>query len=334
MLFLEPIAERLRARGWPLLYTSRRQAQTQELAAHRGMDVAVIGTGDARSTFGKAVGVLGRALRLGAWVTCLGRPALLVSCSRSASLVALTLRFPGVALLDYEHAELRVLTAGNAAIWMPDLLRGASLPSATRRVARFYAGLKENLYLDDWVLDRAAERNRLGVTEGECLVVSRPPADTAHYASGHGVRLWLELMKRLGDRPRTRILVASRTRAQREQLAAALGPSSGVEFLQGVVSGPTLIAAADLVVGGGGTMNREAAVLGVPAWSVFTGPPAHIDECLAQEGRLHWVRTDAELVGALARPMPGRNARRGPFPDGLLAILADIEDRLPQLKGG
>jgi predicted glycosyltransferase len=236
--------------------------------------------------------------------------------------------------LDYEHAELRILTAANAAIWMPDLLRGSSLPTATRRVARFYAGLKENLYLDEWVVDPAAERNRLGVTSGEYLVVSRPPADNAHYASGHGGRLWLDLMKRIGDRPRTRILVASRTRAQRERLAAALGPRPRVEFLEAVVSGPALIAAADLVVGGGGTMNREAAVLGVPAWSVFTGQPAYIDESLVQEGRLRWVRTEAELADVLAGPMPERRARRGPFPDGLLTILADIEARLGQAKGG
>src|SRR5207249_2690856 len=55
-------------------------------------------------------------------------------------------------------------------------------------------------------------------------------------------------------------------------LMEGLGALDRTEFLDHAVSGPGLVAAADLVVGGGGTMNREGAVLGIPVWSVFTGP--------------------------------------------------------------
>ena len=53
------------------------------------------------------------------------------------------------------------------------------------------------------------------------------------------------------------------------------------------LDGANLIAAADLVVSAGGTMNREAAALGVPAVSVYAGQWAAIDEELMREGRLH-----------------------------------------------
>ena len=81
-------------------------------------------------------------------------------------------------------------------------------------------------------------------------------------------------------------------------------------------------------------MNREAAVLGVPAWSTFTGPTPMIDQRLADEGRLRWVRTDAELEGALEDPLPAIQPRRGPYPQGLGAIVADLDERLDSRAPG
>jgi len=132
----------------------------------------------------------------------------------------------------------------------------------------------------------------------------------------------------LDQRPGVRIIVVSRTGAQRASLRTSLSGCRNVELLEQAVSGPALVSAADLVLGGGGTMNREAAVLGVLAWSTFCGPPPAIDEQLAREGWLRWLRTDEEVAGALADPLPGLQERRGPFPGGLDAITADIQARL------
>jgi predicted glycosyltransferase len=53
-----------------------------------------------------------------------------------------------------------------------------------------------------------------------------------------------------------------------------------------VVDGINLIWFSDLVVSGGGTMNREAAALGVPVYSIFRGKIGAVDRHLQQEGRL------------------------------------------------
>jgi predicted glycosyltransferase len=101
-----------------------------------------------------------------------------------------------------------------------------------------------------------------------------------------------------------------------------------VVIIHDVVQGPALVAAADLVIGGGGTMNREAAVVGTMAWSTFAGPRPHVDECLAREGRLRWINSAGELEAALGK-LGIRPAPRGPYAEGFQMILADIRRYLP-----
>jgi len=47
-----------------------------------------------------------------------------------------------------------------------------------------------------------------------------------------------------------------------------------------------LIWNSDLVISGGGTMNREAAATRVPVYSIFRGKIGAVDRYLADEGRL------------------------------------------------
>jgi uncharacterized protein len=328
VLFLEPLIRTLTGRAIPVVVTAKPQAQTLDLAATRGLAVEAVGGGDFAGHIQKVFGGIRRSASLARWLARRSRPGVLVSCSRSASLAAWLLRIPGIVLLDYEHAEQRALGLSARTFWLPDLLRSEALPRRTRRVARFYAGLKENLYLDTWPLDRAATRRALGLGGNEYFVVARPPADTAHYASALSARLWRNTVTRLAERTSVRVVTMPRSDAQRGALERVLGPLRQVEILRDTVAGPELVAAADLVVGGGGTMNREAAVLGVPVWSVFTGPTPYIDECLAREGRLRWVRSEPELASALRDDVPALLSRRGPFPGALELIVRDIEERL------
>ena len=52
------------------------------------------------------------------------------------------------------------------------------------------------------------------------------------------------------------------------------------------VDGMNLIWHSDLVVSGGGTMNREAAALGIPVYSIFRGSIGAVDTHLARQKRL------------------------------------------------
>jgi hypothetical protein len=88
-----------------------------------------------------------------------------------------------------------------------------------------------------------------------------------------------------------------------------------------VLDGPELVWNARLVAGGGGTMTREAAVLGVPSVSFFMGRPGRVDEYLASLGRLESVR-DPDAAGRLN---PSSFERKPPLENpGLPAVVADL----------
>jgi len=100
--------------------------------------------------------------------------------------------------------------------------------------------------------------------------------------------------------------VLPRTPEQRAALAG--GPAIVPER---PVDGPSLVAAADLVVSAGGTMNREAAALGVPAYTPFAARLGAVDRSLIAEGRLRRLERpeDVELV---ARERGARPRLRDP----------------------
>jgi predicted glycosyltransferase len=96
--------------------------------------------------------------------------------------------------------------------------------------------------------------------------------------------------------------VLPRTADQRRALAGAAGAIVPAR----PVDGPSLVAAADLVVSAGGTMNREAAALGVPAYTPFAGRLGAVDRRLIAEGRLRRLERpqDVALVKRAAGPPP------------------------------
>ena len=83
------------------------------------------------------------------------------------------------------------------------------------------------------------------------------------------------------------------------------------------VDAQSLIAFADLVVSAGGTMNREAAALGVPVYTTYGGRLGGVDEELIREGRLRPLTDPRALelqkrdraTGDARAPRPAADAR-------------------------
>jgi predicted glycosyltransferase len=78
------------------------------------------------------------------------------------------------------------------------------------------------------------------------------------------------------------------------------------------VDAQSLIALSDVVVSAGGTMNREAAALGVPVYTTYGGRLGGVDEALIREGRLQPL-TDPRALDLRKRSNGGdERVRRDP----------------------
>ena len=78
------------------------------------------------------------------------------------------------------------------------------------------------------------------------------------------------------------------------------------------VDAQSLIALADLVVSAGGTMNREAAALGVPVYTTYGGRLGGVDEELIRDGRLRPLTDPRALELEKRDSGAGERVRRDP----------------------
>ncbi|HEV2764273.1 MAG TPA: DUF354 domain-containing protein [Pyrinomonadaceae bacterium] len=313
--FFRALAGEFRRRGHELETTAREFAQTVELAERSGLRPVVVGGHGGRGLRGKAGNLLGRAWALRRWAR--GRRFdLAVSHNSYAQIVAArSLGLRAVTLMDYEHQPANHLAFRLASrVVVPRAFPEESLRrfGAGARKVRRYEGIKEDVYLADFEPDPKFrdELAALGVAEGDVLVVVRPPASEALYHRFEN-ELFDELLRRLAARDDVRVVLLARNDGQRAALATRHA-SARIIWPRRALDGANLIAASDLVVSAGGTMNREAAALGVPAATVYAGRFAALDEQLVREGRLRRIQTREDLDALRPEKKGERNARRAP----------------------
>jgi predicted glycosyltransferase len=214
-------------------------------------------------------------------------------------------------MFDYEWARLQHELNGRLAtrVLVPDAIPAARLAQYGARPPKLvqYPGLKEEYYLADFEPNEAV-LDELGVDREHVVAVVRTAPSYALYLGGSENELLPRVLRSLRDRG-AQVVVLARTDEQRDALRA-LDPELVVP--DRTVDGRSLAALADLVVSAGGTMIREAAVLGTPVWSIFEGRPGAVDEQLEREGRLRFLRDPDELVVEKAPPVRERRGRRDP----------------------
>ena len=147
---------------------------------------------------------------------------------------------------------------------------------ARRSKVRRYPGLKEEYSLAGFEPDRAVLAE-LGLDSEQVLVVVRTPPDVSLYHR-HGNPLFVDVLERLGRDEDVRAVVLPRTDRAAQRHPARRLPSLVVP--DRAIDGLSLVALCDLVVSAGGTMNREAAALGVPVYTTFAGRLGAVDEGL------------------------------------------------------
>jgi hypothetical protein len=237
----------------------------------------------------------GRVRALRGWAKVRSFDLALSHASHELPIVARSLGVPSSYAFDYEFARTQHTLGSRAAprVVVPDAIpqeRLDRLGAGQAKVRRF-PGLKEEYYLTGFSPDESV-LDVLEIDRTKVLAVVRTPPDVSLYHR-HGNPLFGDVLRLLGADPEVRAVVLPRTSAQRADLAARALPSLLVP--DRALDAQSLVALADLVISAGGTMNREAAALGVPVYTTFAGQIGAVDEQLIGERRLELLTSPASI---------------------------------------
>jgi predicted glycosyltransferase len=323
-LVFRPLVQRLQAQGHEVEITARDYAQTLQLIESHGMTATVLGHHGGRSSLGKARQMRSRLKELRRWAEPCGFDLALAHGSHELTLTARRLGIPSATTFDYEWAWLQHQLGCRAAtrVVVPEsipperLARYSAVPPKLQR----YPGLKEEYYLADFEPDPAVLAP-WALDPARVLVVLRPPPDVSLYHR-HSNPLFPQTLEHLGTSPGVHAVVIPRTEEQRAFVQALELPSVIVPGR--AIDAQSLIALSDLVVSAGGTMNREAAALGVPVYTTYGGRLGGVDEELIRQGRLRPL-TDPRALDLRTRER-GASERVRRDPQVLLDLLLSALD--------
>jgi hypothetical protein len=292
--FFKPIIEELEGRGYEIITTARECFQVCGLADYHGLKYKVVGRHHGKNKIMKGLGLVFRALQLAPTIMR-GKPKLAVSHGSRAQLIAARLfGIPAVIILDYEYAR-KIPFINPAWVIAPEILGKTEFDERRTRMLK-YPGIKEDVYIPNFKPDNRIKK-AMGLTNNSIVVTIRPPATEAHYFTPESKDLFEEAIDYIGSKENIKIIMLPRNEKQESYIRQRWPKLCGDKIIipPKVTDGLNLIWQSDLVISGGGTMNREAAALGVPVYSIFKGKIGAVDRYLSETGRLILVENKGQL---------------------------------------
>jgi uncharacterized protein len=285
--FFMPIIARLEEMRCSVEITARDCFQVCGLADRNKLKYRRIGKHYGKNVSLKITGTLFRAMQLLPFAMKV-KPIVAISHgSRAMTIAAGILNINTVVITDYEFSQ-------EIPFMYPSVLITPEVVSLQRIIGRKtkwakYPGIKEDVYVPFFKPDRSIV-DELGLGEDKIIVTIRPPATEAHYHNPESEGLFIELLKMLSAIENVKMVILPRDENGQKSWIIKnwqnLIDAGKIVIPSQVVDGLNLIWHSDFVVSGGGTMNREAAALGVPVYSIFRGAIGGVDHYLANTNRL------------------------------------------------
>lgn len=308
-----PVIKRYRDEGVCVILTARDFAQTVDLLERAGLkgEFEVVGKHYGKNKFKKVFGLLIRAQELVAYIQTVMKNGIQIGValshgSRSMVLAAKWLNLPVITMYDYEFTETFIFNKFSDKVLVPEKIPDETLTqiglSPKKRVK--YSGYKEELYLRhyeaDWhFLESVAQENGIKIDRNKIIVTLRPPASAANYHNEKSERLLQKLIEKLLSQQDVFTFILPRTAEQKEELSKHIREKnySRESFLipEKAINGLDLAFHSDLLISGGGTMNREAALLGVPVYSIFAGKQGALDRDMEARGVIKFIRSENDI---------------------------------------
>lgn len=310
VVIFKPLIPLFEERGYEVEVTARQYAQTTGLLEKYGIDYTLIGKHQGKSRVKKALGLAARSRALGRWARGRHFDIAVSHGSNDLAVAAFKLGIPHVTMQDYEFntASHRVNFRLSSRILFPEVVDVQTLESlgATAEKLVRYPGMKEEYYLHGFVPDESVV-GELGLDRNRIIVTLRTPPSLATYHRFDNP-LFDEVLSYLVQQENVTCVVLARTDDQRRDVDSRRLPN--VILPPQAVDGHSLVYLSDAVVSAGGTINREAAVLGVPAYTIFKGRLGGVDQQLVASGRV--VRVDSPPDIHLAKRDIGPVSTRDP----------------------
>ena len=327
VLFFGPIVEELKSGGAEVLATSRRYREVGPLAERAGLDLVYVGDRGNRGPEDQLLAATGRQAEIIPIVKEFGPGVAASIASAVCARVAFGLGVRHVAVNDSPHSEV----AGRLSL---PLSHHLLCPWVIPYTAWVRFGIERKQITTYRALDPAAWLKRKPLRGPvpkldpvkKTVTVRVQESDAPYLAKADMTWTDRVLASLLDAFPDINLVALCRYDYQVAEVKSKFGSRCVVP--DEVVSGHDLLAATDLFVGMGGTMNAEAALMGVPAISAFQGA-LYTDRYLESRRLLARALSTSTLISHSKRFLKegfketyGRRARR---------VLDSMEDPVPKI---
>ena len=321
--FFFPIIQELRNQGHSVFLTARDCFQVCGLCKRYNLSFKRIGRHYGKNVLMKGFGTILRALQL-APVVIREKPDLSVSHgSRSLNVLSAIIRIPNVLIFDYEHTTKLPFIKSKLGI-VPEYIDTSPLKGFFKNGMQKFPGLKEDVYVSGFKPDPSIF-SELNINPDKVLVTIRPPATEAHYHNNDSQRLFVSVVNFLGARSDVNMVILPRNEVKQTEFIKKTWldwyQSRRIVIPDRVVNGLNLIWHSDLVVSGGGTMNREAAALGVPVFSIFRSKQGAVDKYLVKNKRLTFIENPEDISEKI---VPSKRKRPDRFQNQDTRLLSQV----------
>ncbi|MCF2143567.1 MAG: DUF354 domain-containing protein [Candidatus Heimdallarchaeota archaeon] len=269
MLFIA-LGKRLQEFGFEAIYTTREHDYIHDIFHHYGIPFHSFGKYGGKSLERKLLASAKRVVKLSKFIIALPhQPALAISLSSpDATRVAYGLKIPIILFNDTSHSEpVARLTLSLArhliTLRCIDTQKFIAFGAQPERI-HTYSGVDEIEYIFG---ENYQHFLKLRNKTSERYLVFRPEESYASYMINQSTELYLELLEEILTNYTGQVYVLPRYPQQKEAIKQQFGsrvfmPKKGIFFMD-------LLSKAELVITGGGTMAREAALLGIPSLTYF-----------------------------------------------------------------
>lgn len=268
MLFLA-IGKKFEKLGFMTIYTTRKHDYVLDIFDHLGVEPISLGEYGGKTLEGKLLASAKRVVKMAEQIIALeNRPvASLASSSPDAARTAFGLGIPFIVFNDTPHSKpvARLTLSLVKYLITPSCIDPNDFISlgAHPESIHSYNGVDEVEY----IIPKYVEIKQSIIEQEDKVLIFRPEESFAAYMKDKDKKPYLEILEKVVGSYKGKILVFPRYEAQKQSILDQFEkeieiPDNGLHFKE-------LLSQAEVMITGGGTMGREAALMGIPSITYF-----------------------------------------------------------------